>query len=517
MARNRGFERIWVLSATGDILDSNRRQEIGTRLDDRWWSVLRSLPSGLHQETTRFGNQDLELLSLNSVELGRQVVIVSRTSGAGSSWMVNAGLILLAGLILWMIVAVAVILNLRQRIERPTHKLDDRALELFRGGQLSDAQLDRVHAEIEDSLGGHADCMVDLARKFQKQGHSLLQSSSKFSVLFNALPSPAFLLDDARRVVDANEALSDAMGIDVAWLRGRELSVMGEWIPTNRLGQWLDQTASTPIGVRRMRFVNDRTHDASAERAEAPGMQMECFLTIAPMPTIAGRGHLILMEEAPDIPVETVDQDLGGIKSSATDPLDEQPDTSPEKTVPAGPAAPAFSTPIDTRSLSGDGQAGSPPNLSLSGSDDEAALSEGVASLPAEQVFLADVVLETAGVVAIAFNDDAETVFWSTGGESITGLNTDAIPDLKHFTDLVFPHDKERELFRHWLDAEPDERSQELRIRTKNGIVSSIWRAGEWRDERFGEVGILWTIMDPAQIKKLSTPPGEPSVPSEDS
>ena len=37
LARNRGFDRIWVLSATGDILDSNQPQEIGHPLDARWW------------------------------------------------------------------------------------------------------------------------------------------------------------------------------------------------------------------------------------------------------------------------------------------------------------------------------------------------------------------------------------------------------------------------------------------------------------------------------------------------
>ncbi|MGB1049177.1 MAG: hypothetical protein ACPG3U_05765 [Rhodothermales bacterium] len=153
MARNRGFERVWVLSATGDILDSNRPQEIGARLEDRWWTQLRDLPSGLHQESTRFGDQQLELLSLNAVELGRQVVVVSRPAQVWPVWILNAGLILVAGLVLWMALASLVLIHLRRRVEHPSKMLDDRALELMRGSNVSEAQLDRLHAETAPSLG----------------------------------------------------------------------------------------------------------------------------------------------------------------------------------------------------------------------------------------------------------------------------------------------------------------------------------------------------------------------------
>lgn len=498
MARNRGFERIWVLSATGDILASNQRQEVGTRLENRWWRPLKDLPSGLHQETTRFGNQDLELLSLNSVELGRQVVIVSRPARIGPALLMNVGLILAAGLILWMTVAVAVILNLRGRIERPSNNLDGRALELIRGGSLSDVQLDRIHAEIADSLGGHADCMIDLARKVQRQGHSLQQTSSRYSILFNALPSPAFLLDDARRVIDANEALSDAMGIDLAWLRGRDLSVLSEWIPTNRLHRWLDKTATTPVGIRRM--------PASFPDAEEEGGEQACFITIAPIPASAGRGHLILVEEWPTHSVQAGESEEP-LAASTTD--SEDPDSMSSVASPATDGLP----------LSGDGQAGLPPEAVPASMEDEgkslASESSGVAD------DLADLVMHAAGVIAIAFNENAETVFWSRGGDLLTGLGQSDIPDLKQFTERVFPHEKERKLFKGWLDSEPQERSQELKIRTREGIIPSVWRAGEWKDENYGEVGVLWTHVSASSLStsevRVAKRGGEPTVLSDDS
>ncbi len=39
LARNRGYERIWILSATGDILASSKESDIGSRLDERWWEA----------------------------------------------------------------------------------------------------------------------------------------------------------------------------------------------------------------------------------------------------------------------------------------------------------------------------------------------------------------------------------------------------------------------------------------------------------------------------------------------
>lgn len=514
MARNRGFERIWVLSATGDILESNQRQEIGTRLESRWWMLLKDLPSGLHQETTRFGNQDLELLSLNSVELGRQVVIVSRRAPIGPILLMNVGFILAAGLVLWMIVAGAVIMNLRGRIERPSYNLDGQALELIRGGSLSDVQLDRIHAEIVDSLGGHADCMIDLARRVQRQGHSLQQTSSRYSVLFNALPSPAFLLDDARRVIDANEALSDAMGIDTSWLRGRDLSVLSEWIPTARLHRWLDKTATTPVGVRRM---PTSAHDPDGEGREKPFL-----ITIAPIPSSAGRGHLILVEEWNALSTrDAIPEEEAAAETETGPPSGSGPSSMPSETARVAHAVP----------VSGDGHVGAPPEAITSRFEDELneTLSEKEAAEASKSgktpvdipdqtaanspdATLADTIMQAAGVVAIAFDENAETIFWSRGGELLTGLEQKDIPDLKQFTDRVFPHDRERKLFKGWLDSEPEDRSQELKIRSRAGIIPSVWRAGEWLDDRRGEVGVLWTHVSPSNLKVVDSRSKDRSV-----
>jgi hypothetical protein len=57
----------------------------------------------------------------------------------------------------------------------------------------------------------------------------------------------------------------------------------------------------------------------------------------------------------------------------------------------------------------------------------------------------------------------------------------------------VFPHDKERALFRQWLDAEPEDRPQSLKINTPEGIRTLLWHASEIRHAEHREFGLLWT------------------------
>lgn len=496
MARNRGFERVWVLSATGDILESNRSQEVGTRLEDRWWSLLRDLPSGLHQETTRFGNQQLELLSLNAVELGRQVVVVSRPARVWPVWLLNTGLILVAGLVLWMALASLLVLHLRRRVERPSQMLDDRTMELVRGSTVSEAQLDRLHAETSRSLGGHADCVVDLARKLQKQHSAAAQSSSQFSVLLNAIPSPVFLLDGSRRIVEANEALADRLSMDLAWLRGRDLAVLAEWIPVGRLSRWLDKTRTTSFGIRRMPWVHESTGGE-----DDPDSTESRFVTIAPMPMAGGKGHLIVIEESDTVASRPETEDDSSITISWPN------EEGKAKRKISLSEIQENTRPSSQFDLSGDGQSGRAPEVSV--------------PRPPLEESLAEVIMQSAGLVAIAFNEEAQTLYWSESAASMTGLTRSDVPDLKTFTEKVFPHSKERKLFKHWLDSEPEDRSQELKIRTINGILSSVWRAGEWNDATTGEIGMLWTRLDPIQITPNEAPSGpekgEPALPSDDS
>ena len=79
----------------------------------------------------------------------------------------------------------------------------------------------------------------------------------------------------------------------------------------------------------------------------------------------------------------------------------------------------------------------------------------------------------------------------------LTGLTRSEVADLKTFRQRVFPHEKERNFFRQWLHADPEERPQSLKINTPSGIKSLVWHASELKHPDLGELGLLWTRIDP--------------------
>ena len=589
LARNRGFDRVWVLSATGDILDSNRPQEIGDRLDDRWWSTLKTMPAGLTQQDVAFGNQELMVISLKAPEIGRQVAVVSRPAQGGSLFILNTLGILAVGLILWMAMAALVISVMRRNVEMPTRKLDDRALDLVRGEHLTEASLDRLHAEIVQPLGGHADCMVDLARILGEKTRRVDEVTAGWRALFDALPIPAFVVDATRSIVHANDELARWMAVDAGWLVGRNLSILADRIPADRLNAWFDHQSASTVGVRRLRWTLD----------DVSGPSGEVLLSIAPMPWAQGVGHLVMVEIPMDMESSVEDPDDGKGRSgdvpAPTGPAQNTPKTEAEslsradarsvvrkrRKTPAAPrdaGIPAAEASIDvppsaipTPTYSGgDGQSVDPsgstegrsatrkakhrgdegilPELNVPGPPAEDRITSGSESKPspnrsalkpaqksspesedglsaqaggaigspvpeadasrpgesASGAFLTADVLDATGCAAVVFDEEARTLLWSPRMQALTGLQGSLVPDLKSFIQRVFPHDKERTLFQQWLDAEPEERAQQLKINTTEGIRTCTWNASEIRHPDHGELGLLWTRVS-------STPGSDPS------
>ena len=119
-------------------------------------------------------------------------------------------------------------------------------------------------------------------------------------------------------------------------------------------------------------------------------------------------------------------------------------------------------------------------------------------------------IMEATGQFVVAFDEEAETIFFSPAARLITGLVKQDVGDLKTFTESVFSNPEERLVFKSWLDGNPQNRSQELNIKTKVGSVSSRWYASELEIEGHGSVGVLWASLDRAVMQK-SPETGEPA------
>jgi len=119
-------------------------------------------------------------------------------------------------------------------------------------------------------------------------------------------------------------------------------------------------------------------------------------------------------------------------------------------------------------------------------------------------------IMEATGQFVVAFNEEAETIFFSPAASLITGFLKRDVDDLKTFTEALFSNPDERLLFRSWLDGNPEDRSQELNINTKVGTVSSRWYASELDIDGHGSVGVLWASLDSTVMRK-SPETGEPA------
>lgn len=449
LGQNRGYERIWVLSATGDILDSNKDSEIGTQLDKRWWDQLKDEAPGFIHREVQFGNQELSLTALHHAEMGRWVAIVSKSPSVWTLILLYSSLILVVGLILWVIVAVLLWGTLSQKIVAPLAKLDERTAELVRGNSLSDAAIEKLIVETAPSLGTHASTVVNLARKIRKAEQVAVVNDAQFNQLFDTIPSLVIIRAANGKILRANKALAERMSVDPAWIEGQSLAMLHGVFPTTHLENWFSKESAAKVGIDKLEMYPS-LH---------PELSTSIVLTIQPFRYANAISHLIVVDEK-----QGIDQ--------------------------------------AESSLSGDG---APSSMATTPIVDVTEPKEQVEAKKAPNQDLLEGLMQVTGQFLIAFNESAETLYWSPAAEAVTGLKRSDIPDMKVFTEQVFPTRGERKLFKSWLDGEPDERSQELKLKTLDGTVTSRWYASEMEWGDHGPIGVLWANLEGGIVKRSIT------------
>lgn len=455
LSQNRGYERIWILSATGDILDSNNRSEIGTRLDPRWWDRLKDIKGGFVQDDVDFGNQVLSIVALLHPEMGRWVVIVSRPVSVWQLVLLYSGLILIVGLILWLLTAGLIWATLARKIASPIKKLDERTKELVNGSTLTEAALERLLAETSINLGGHANYVVELARKVRSANEQSTESKAQFKQLFDGLPAFSFIRSARGKVVLCNKRLAEKLAVDPAWIEGQPMNMLKGHIPLAHLETWFSKESASKVGIERVEMFPSHDNELSLPIA----------LTIQPMKFEGLPCHLVMVEEI-EHEIERTESGFGKNVDGFSDQMKGSGDGSSLECEPSL----AFSLSAETKN----GQ----QNKLLGG------------------------LMEATGQFVVVFNDDAKTIFWSPAAQNITGLGLQDIPDMKSFSEKVFTTKQERKLFKTWIDGAPDERSQELKVQILDGTVTSRWYASEIDLGMEESVGALWAQLDTHIIRK---------------
>lgn len=526
IARNRGFQRVWVLSATGDILDSNLSQEIGQPLDARWWHPLRDLSSGLHQQTIQFGNQRLLVTSLTSVEQGRHVVVVSAPINVIPRWLAISGGVLVLSLILWIAVFAWFSFQLARHVARPIQQLDERSLDLVRGGSLTEAAWDRVLAETSPQLAGHAECVVDLGRKVRQESISKQDAHHRFQAIFDLLPDWALIRLENGQIPRLNMALATHLGVEPELGLG-SMAALSDHLPTAQLERWVSSEAASHVGIRNVsmqastgsplsvsisplkwhgqpahvilvRSVATSDAPVSERNAQTPHAESDVE------PEIPLSDHAARPSRTENEPSWSGDGSGRPGDLSVSDLIAEIRPASPRRTPAVGSSAPSMKaeteTSAETETLDPESTTADSREDASSNASPNAATDISMSTNPGSDQGVMTDVLAAAGFFVVAFDSQAQTVFWSPAAAKATGLEKDDIPDLPTFANKLFSQARERELFQTWLDSEPDERSQELRIRTKKGLKKSRWYATETQPGRETSIGVLWAELEPGVL-----------------
>ena len=253
LARNSGLERIWVVDATGRILDASRPNEAGRPLDGVWWDAVRDMEGTLLMERLPYGRSEVVMVAVRDASLGRLVVAVGPVPDTGSQAASAFLSILGLSLTLWFILAASVWFAVGRRLQWPLSELDRRLLSVIRGDTLTDAALEQTLAVTEPMLGGHASCTVDVARRALSDQRRGVELEARFDAIFGALPALAIIVRRDGTVLAANRRVK-TRSHDVATLHD-----LDELFPIGRIKAWLDRLGDEGAGMEDILLTDGST------------------------------------------------------------------------------------------------------------------------------------------------------------------------------------------------------------------------------------------------------------------
>jgi len=254
LAASSGFERIWVVDATGRVLASSLRADVGNLLDAWWWNRVQAAGEGFEAQQVRYGSADVVLLSRHDASLGRWVIAVAALPAAGvnpGAWLLIPG----TGLLLWFVCVTLVFVLVTRGLHAPIRRLDEALLASLRGEDVSDSSLDRLEANLVPRLGGHATGVIDVLRLSMRAKARVKDLETRLQSVLDALPgfaviiaSDESILAAGRRVVDARpgQPFPDTLG------------ALGDRMPVERIRRWLQRTGSRGAGVHQVRIDREQ-------------------------------------------------------------------------------------------------------------------------------------------------------------------------------------------------------------------------------------------------------------------
>ncbi|NNE69298.1 MAG: hypothetical protein HKN29_02915, partial [Rhodothermales bacterium] len=110
-------DRIWVVSATGRIVSSNRESEVNALVDDVWWQDLPPNDRRIRREK-RWGGRDYVQVAYHDIERGAWAMVIADLHGPLLAGSARIAAVLLFSLVIWLLIAISVILVVRRTLGR---------------------------------------------------------------------------------------------------------------------------------------------------------------------------------------------------------------------------------------------------------------------------------------------------------------------------------------------------------------------------------------------------------------
>ncbi|MBO6576565.1 MAG: hypothetical protein JJ896_13135 [Rhodothermales bacterium] len=249
-------DRLWIVSATGRILASNRGAEVNGLVDDIWWQDLPTDQRRVRRSQTWGGRRYVQV-AYHDIERGAWAMAIADLDSPIFSATARIAALLLFSLTIWLIVAGTVIAVIRRTVGRALDVSDLVASRALRGEVSAPASLARLRPAMDGF--GPAGMVLQLVERMQERAIRANEAESRFSLAVELLPGIAYLASYDGALLYAGPLLRQRLGPESQV--GRSVEDLLPELPLARV-----HTAAEKSRTRGVTFDNLPVSEADGER-----------------------------------------------------------------------------------------------------------------------------------------------------------------------------------------------------------------------------------------------------------
>ncbi|MFT4604258.1 MAG: PAS domain-containing protein, partial [Rhodothermales bacterium] len=253
-------DRIWLISATGRILSSNRAAEANALVDEIWWQDLPQNQRRVRREKA-WGGRSYVQVAYHDIERGVWAMVIADLDGPLLAGTARVAAVLILSLLIWLMIAASVILVIRRTMGRALDVSDLVARRALEGSAASTASLARLRAAAAGY--GPAQLLLQLVERMQERATRANEAETRFSLAVELLPGVAYLASYEGALLYAGPLMRQHLGAEAQM--GQSVTDILPDLPLERV-----HTAALKSRRRNVTFDNLPVYEATEDK---PAMQ----------------------------------------------------------------------------------------------------------------------------------------------------------------------------------------------------------------------------------------------------